>query len=133
MMAVFLPLRTRAGPTMEKSKIRCRKFNHDNCQPAKIAAACWRGWNELSTEAQERIIGRTKGDRLLVDLRSPILDHLVHDHHVGMIAEVCRRLIVLHFGNALCFVEFIRNTPLLVQIIFWYFAVLQTLPAPPCC
>jgi general L-amino acid transport system permease protein len=31
---------------------------------------------------------------------------------------------------ALGFIEFVRNTPQLVQIIFWYFAVLQTLPAP---
>ena len=30
---------------------------------------------------------------------------------------------------ALVYIEFVRNTPLLVQIIFWYFAVLQTLPA----
>jgi general L-amino acid transport system permease protein len=31
---------------------------------------------------------------------------------------------------ALCFIELIRNTPQLVQIIFWYVAVLQTLPGP---
>lgn len=31
---------------------------------------------------------------------------------------------------ARCFVEFVRNTPELLQIIFWYFAVLQTLPVP---
>ncbi|HZS81575.1 MAG TPA: ABC transporter permease subunit [Stellaceae bacterium] len=31
---------------------------------------------------------------------------------------------------ALSFVEFIRNTPQLIQIVFWYFAVLQTLPSP---
>ena len=31
---------------------------------------------------------------------------------------------------ALVYIEFVRNTPLLVQIIFWYFAVLQTLPLP---
>jgi general L-amino acid transport system permease protein len=31
---------------------------------------------------------------------------------------------------ALAFIEFVRNTPQLVQIIFWYFAVLQTLPGP---
>src|SRR5262249_49409512 len=31
---------------------------------------------------------------------------------------------------ALAFVEFIRNTPQLVQIIFWYLAVLQALPSP---
>src|SRR5271166_4588943 len=31
---------------------------------------------------------------------------------------------------ALAFIELIRNTPILVQIIFWYVAVLQTLPPP---
>ena len=31
---------------------------------------------------------------------------------------------------ALCFIEAVRNTPQLVQIIFWYIAVLQTLPGP---
>jgi general L-amino acid transport system permease protein len=31
---------------------------------------------------------------------------------------------------ALAFIEFVRNTPQLVQIICWYFAVLQTLPPP---
>ena len=31
---------------------------------------------------------------------------------------------------ALAFIEFVRNTPQLIQIIFWYVAVLQTLPGP---
>src|SRR5262249_60357269 len=31
---------------------------------------------------------------------------------------------------ALGFIEFVRNTPQLVQIIFWYLAVLPTLPPP---
>ena len=31
---------------------------------------------------------------------------------------------------ALAYVELIRNTPQLVQIVFWYIAVLQTLPGP---
>jgi general L-amino acid transport system permease protein len=31
---------------------------------------------------------------------------------------------------ALAFIEMVRNTPQLVQIIFWYIAVLQTLPSP---
>lgn len=31
---------------------------------------------------------------------------------------------------ALACVEFVRNTPQLIQIIFWYVAVLQTLPSP---
>src|SRR5215472_13556701 len=31
---------------------------------------------------------------------------------------------------ALSFIELVRNTPQLVQIIFWYVAVLQTLPGP---
>jgi len=31
---------------------------------------------------------------------------------------------------AVCYIELIRNTPMLVQIVFWYVAVLQTLPGP---
>ena len=31
---------------------------------------------------------------------------------------------------ALAFIELVRNTPQLVQIVFWYIAVLQTLPRP---
>ena len=31
---------------------------------------------------------------------------------------------------ALCFIELFRNTPVLVQITFWYVAVLQVLPSP---
>ncbi len=31
---------------------------------------------------------------------------------------------------ALAFIELVRNTPQLVQIVFWYVAVLQTLPSP---
>jgi len=31
---------------------------------------------------------------------------------------------------ALVYIETIRNIPLLLQIFFWYFAVLQTLPSP---
>jgi general L-amino acid transport system permease protein len=33
-------------------------------------------------------------------------------------------------GIARGFVEFVRNTPELLQIIFWYFAILQPLPPP---
>ena len=32
---------------------------------------------------------------------------------------------------ALCFIELFRNTPVLVQITFWYVAVLQVLPCAP--
>ena len=31
---------------------------------------------------------------------------------------------------ATVYIETIRNVPLLLQILFWYFAVLQTLPQP---
>jgi general L-amino acid transport system permease protein len=31
---------------------------------------------------------------------------------------------------ALCFIEFVRNTPQLIQIVFWYFALFQALPSP---
>jgi general L-amino acid transport system permease protein len=50
---------------------------------------------------------------------------------LGVVVGIMRLSINWLVRNiALCFIEFIRNTPLLVQIIFWYFAVLQTLPSP---
>ncbi len=44
------------------------------------------------------------------------------------IMRLSRNWLVRHI--ALVFVELVRNTPQLVQIIFWYVAVLQTLPGP---
>lgn len=50
---------------------------------------------------------------------------------VGLVVGVMRlshNWLVRHI--ALAFVELLRNTPQLVQIIFWYVAVLQALPGP---
>jgi general L-amino acid transport system permease protein len=33
-------------------------------------------------------------------------------------------------NTALAYIDFVRNTPQLIQIVFWYLAVLQTLPSP---
>src|SRR5262249_19296020 len=49
----------------------------------------------------------------------------------GLVVGIMRLSINWLVRNlALGFVEFVRNTPQLLQIIFWYFAVLQTLPGP---
>jgi general L-amino acid transport system permease protein len=44
------------------------------------------------------------------------------------IMRLSRNWLIRSIG--LVYVELIRNTPMLVQIIFWYVAVLQTLPGP---
>lgn len=50
---------------------------------------------------------------------------------IGLIVGVMRLSTNWLVRNiALCFIEAVRNTPQLVQIIFWYVAVLQTLPGP---
>jgi general L-amino acid transport system permease protein len=76
----------------------------------------------------------TYGRALLVSLLNTLLVSamgIVTATVLGVAVGLMRLSINWLLRNvALCFVEFIRNTPLLVQIIFWYFAVLQTLPAP---
>ncbi len=50
---------------------------------------------------------------------------------LGLLVGIMRLSINWLVRNvALVFIEFVRNTPQLIQIIFWYVAVLQTLPAP---
>jgi general L-amino acid transport system permease protein len=50
---------------------------------------------------------------------------------LGLVVGIMRLSINWLARNlALGFIEFVRNTPQLVQIIFWYLAVLQTLPSP---
>jgi general L-amino acid transport system permease protein len=50
---------------------------------------------------------------------------------LGLLVGVMRLSANLLVRNiALGFIELVRNTPQLVQIIFWYVAVLQTLPGP---
>jgi len=50
---------------------------------------------------------------------------------LGLLIGVMRLSVNWLIRNiALAYIEFVRNTPQLVQIIFWYFAVLQTLPPP---
>ncbi len=50
---------------------------------------------------------------------------------LGLLVGVMRLSVNWLVRNiALAFIEFVRNTPLLVQIIFWYVGVLQTLPSP---
>lgn len=46
---------------------------------------------------------------------------------VGVMRLSVNRLLRL---IATCFVELVHNTPQLIQIVFWYVAVLQALPSP---
>src|SRR3954454_4437053 len=50
---------------------------------------------------------------------------------LGLLVGIMRLSVNWLLRNiALVFIEFIRNTPQLVQIIFWYVAILQSLPPP---
>jgi general L-amino acid transport system permease protein len=50
---------------------------------------------------------------------------------IGLLVGIMRLSVNWLVRNiALAFIEFVRNTPQLVQIIFWYVGVLQTLPSP---
>jgi general L-amino acid transport system permease protein len=76
----------------------------------------------------------TYAKALLVSLMNTILVSamsIVAATVLGVIVGVMRLSINwLVRSAALAFIEFVRNTPQLVQIIFWYLAVLQTLPSP---
>jgi general L-amino acid transport system permease protein len=76
----------------------------------------------------------TYGRALLVSLLNTLLVSamgIVAATLVGLAVGIMRLSVNWLIRNlALAFIEFVRNTPQLVQIIFWYFAVLQTLPPP---
>ena len=76
----------------------------------------------------------TYGRALLVSLLNTLLVSamgIVAATLLGLLVGIMRLSVNWLMRNvALAFIEFVRNTPQLVQIIFWYFAVLQTLPPP---
>ena len=76
----------------------------------------------------------TYGRALLVSLLNTLLVSamgIVAATVLGLVVGIMRLSVNWLVRNlALAFIEFVRNTPHLVQIIFWYFAVLQTLPSP---
>jgi general L-amino acid transport system permease protein len=76
----------------------------------------------------------TYGKALLVSLLNTLLISamgVVAATLLGLMVGVMRLSVNWLIRNlALAFIEFVRNTPQLVQIIFWYFDVLQTLPPP---
>jgi general L-amino acid transport system permease protein len=76
----------------------------------------------------------TYGRVLLVSLLNTLLVSamgVVAATLLGLLVGIMRLSVNWLVRNiALAFIEFVRNTPQLVQIIFWYLAVLQTLPSP---
>src|SRR5882757_11259067 len=76
----------------------------------------------------------TYGRVLLVSLLNTLLVSamgVVAASLLGLLVGIMRLSVNWLVRNiALAFIEFVRNTPQLVQIIFWYLAVLQTLPSP---
>jgi general L-amino acid transport system permease protein len=76
----------------------------------------------------------TYGRALLVSLLNTLLVSamgVVAATILGLFVGIMRLSVNWLVRNiALAYIEFVRNTPQLVQIIFWYFAVLQTMPSP---
>jgi general L-amino acid transport system permease protein len=76
----------------------------------------------------------TYGRALLVSLLNTMLVaamSVVAATLFGVLVGIMRLSVNFLVRNvALVFVEFVRNTPQLVQIIFWYVAILQSLPPP---
>ena len=82
------------------------------------------GWTESDIYAKALVVSLL--NTLLVSAMSIAAATLL-----GLLVGIMRLSVNWLVRNlALGFVEFVRNTPQLVQIIFWYFAVLQTLPGP---
>jgi general L-amino acid transport system permease protein len=79
-------------------------------------------------------VGSTYGRALLVCVLNTLLVSamsIVAATLLGLLVGVMRLSANWLVRNiALGFIELVRNTPQLVQIIFWYVAVLQTLPGP---
>jgi general L-amino acid transport system permease protein len=79
-------------------------------------------------------INDTYGRALLVSLLNTLLVaamSVVAATLLGLLVGIMRLSVNWLLRNiALVFVEFVRNTPQLVQIIFWYVAILQSLPSP---
>ena len=79
-------------------------------------------------------VGDTYGRALLVCVLNTLLVSamgIVTASLLGLLVGLMRLSTNWLVRNlALCYVELIRNTPLLVQIAFWYIAVLQSLPSP---
>jgi general L-amino acid transport system permease protein len=79
-------------------------------------------------------VGDTYGRALLVCVLNTLLVaamSIVAATLLGVLVGVMRLSANWLVRNiALGFIELVRNTPQLVQIIFWYVAVLQTLPGP---
>src|SRR5271166_3593032 len=79
-------------------------------------------------------IGDTYGRALLVCVLNTLLVSamsIVAATLLGLLVGIMRLSTNWLVRNiALGFIELVRNTPQLVQIIFWYVAVLQTLPGP---
>jgi general L-amino acid transport system permease protein len=79
-------------------------------------------------------VGDTYGRALLVCVLNTLLVSamsIVAATLLGLLVGIMRLSANWLVRNiALGFIELVRNTPQLVQIIFWYVAVLQTLPGP---
>jgi general L-amino acid transport system permease protein len=81
-------------------------------------------WSTFDTYARALLVSLL--NTLLVAAMSVVTATLL-----GLLVGIMRLSVNWLLRNiALVFVEFVRNTPQLVQIIFWYVAILQALPPP---
>ena len=81
-------------------------------------------WSTFDTYARALLVSLL--NTMLVAAMSVVTATLL-----GLLVGIMRLSVNWLLRNiALVFVEFVRNTPQLVQIIFWYVAILQSLPPP---
>jgi general L-amino acid transport system permease protein len=81
-------------------------------------------WSTFDTYARALLVSLL--NTMLVAAMSVVAATLL-----GLLVGIMRLSVNWLLRNiALVFVEFVRNTPQLVQIIFWYVAILQSLPPP---
>src|SRR6266851_1269049 len=81
-------------------------------------------WNPIDSYGRALLIGVL--NTMLVGSLGVVLSTMV-----GVVVALMRiSSNLLAQSTARTFVEFVRNTPELLQIIFWYFVVLQPLPPP---
>lgn len=82
------------------------------------------GWTVFNTYARALLVSLL--NTVLVSVMGIVAATLL-----GLLVGIMRLSVNWLVRNiALAFIEFVRNTPQLVQIIFWYVGVLQTLPSP---
>ena len=137
---------------------RVRGLAYQGLLAAALVALLWMGWRNAVVNMEARGIPMGFGfwdETAGFDINQSLIDYsalstygrafwvgLINTLMVGAIASRWRRRSVSRSASrgcrrtgfcrkvALVYVELMRNTPLLLQLAFWYNAVLKTLPGP---